>query len=63
MTQTAADWASKTEQALLDQALQLAPVHGWTRRTATLAGKALGMSAGETELLILKEFLLSLIHI
>jgi len=52
MTETAADWASKTEQALLDEALKLAPAHGWTHRTAKLAGKALGMSPGETELLI-----------
>lgn len=46
------DWASETEQALLDQALKIAPVHGWTQRTAKLAGKALGMSPGETELLL-----------
>jgi len=52
MTTAAQEWAETTEQALLDEALKLAPVHGWTRRTATLAGKALGMSAGETELLI-----------
>lgn len=52
MTTPAQEWAETTEQALLDEALTLAPVHGWTRRTATLAGKALGMSAGETELLI-----------
>ena len=52
MTTAAQDWAAKTEQQLLDEALTLAPVHGWTRRTAKLAGKALGMSAAETELLI-----------
>jgi len=52
MTTAAQDWAQATEQALLDKALELAPVHGWTRRTATLAGEALGMSRGETELLI-----------
>lgn len=52
MTTAAQDWAETTEQALLDEALKLAPVHGWTQRTATLAGAALGMSAGETELLI-----------
>ena len=49
---TAQDWAATTEQQLLDQALMLAPAHGWTRRTATLAGKALGMSAAETELIL-----------
>jgi len=46
------DWAETAEQALLDAALTLAPCHGWTMRTAILAGKTLGMSAGETELLI-----------
>lgn len=46
------DWASTTEQALLDESLKLAPIHGWTQRTVTLAGKALGLSQGETELLI-----------
>ena len=51
-TTRAQDWAETTEQALLDAALTLAPVHGWTRRMAILAGKTLGMSAGETELLI-----------
>lgn len=52
MTTAAQKWAEATEQALLDEALKLAPVHGWTRRTVALAGKALGMSQGETELLI-----------
>lgn len=52
MTTAAQQWAETTEQALLDEALRLAPVHGWTRRTATLAGKAVDMSQGETELLI-----------
>jgi len=52
MTTAAQDWATATEQLLLDEALKIAPVHGWTQRTAVLAGKALGMSAAETELLI-----------
>ncbi|MFZ5717912.1 MAG: COQ9 family protein [Pseudomonadota bacterium] len=52
MTTAAQEWAEATEQALLDEALKLAPVHGWTWRTARLAGRALGMSDGETELLI-----------
>ena len=51
-TTRAQDWAETTEQALLDAGLTLAPIHGWTRRMAVLAGKTLGMSAGETELLI-----------
>jgi len=52
MTTAAQQWAETTEQALLDETLKLAPVHGWTRRTSILAGQALGMSQGETELLI-----------
>ena len=52
MTTAAQDWAATTEQQLLDEALKLAPVHGWTHRTTTLAGKALGMSPAETELLL-----------
>lgn len=52
MTTAAQQWAETTEQALLDEALKLAPIHGWTRRTTVLAGEALGMSTGETELLI-----------
>ncbi|PZQ59765.1 MAG: COQ9 family protein [Phenylobacterium zucineum] len=52
MTTPAQEWAEKAEQQLLDEALKLAPAHGWTWRTARLAGQALGYSAGETELLI-----------
>ena len=52
MTTSAQQWAESTEQALLDETLKLAPIHGWTRRTTVLAGQALGMSAGETELLL-----------
>jgi ubiquinone biosynthesis protein COQ9 len=52
MTTPAQEWAEKAEQQLLDEALKLAPVHGWTWRTAKLAGEALGFSSGETELLI-----------
>ncbi len=51
MTQAQA-WAEETESAVLDAALKLSPVHGWTRKTATLAGEACGMGAGETELLL-----------
>src|SRR5436190_6879032 len=47
-----ADWAEATEQLVLDQALKLVPQEGWTRRMAILAGKAAGLSAGETELLL-----------
>ena len=52
MTETAAEWAAATEQALLDEALKLAPIHGWTGRMARLAGEAHGLSAAETELMI-----------
>src|SRR3990167_9453660 len=52
MTTDAQQWAQDTEQALLDEALRLAPAHGWTRRTVALAGKARDMSEGETGLLL-----------
>jgi ubiquinone biosynthesis protein COQ9 len=52
MTTAAQDWAESTEQALLDEALKLAPIHGWTWRATRLAGQALGLSLGETELLV-----------
>ncbi|WP_337185716.1 COQ9 family protein [Phenylobacterium sp.] len=52
MTTPAQAWAEAAEQRLLDEALRLAPVHGWTDRTVGLAGKALGMSEGETRLLL-----------
>ena len=51
MTQ-AADWAAETEQRLLDEMLKLAPVHGWTWKAVKLGGQAIGLSAGETELLV-----------
>jgi ubiquinone biosynthesis protein COQ9 len=46
------DWADITEQRVLDAALTIAPHEGWTSRLATMAGKACGLSAGETELLL-----------
>lgn len=46
------DWAEATEQRVLDEALRLAPAEGWTRRMAMRAGRAAGLSDGETELLI-----------
>src|SRR6478609_4400036 len=48
----AADWASTTEQQVLDAALKIAPQEGWTSRLATMAGESCGLSAGETELLL-----------
>jgi len=46
------DWATTTEQQVLDHALKLVPHQGWTWRMAKLAGKAVGLSEGETELLL-----------
>jgi len=46
------DWASRTEARLLAEALTLAPELGWTWRLAIAAGAALGMTRGETELLV-----------
>jgi ubiquinone biosynthesis protein COQ9 len=46
------DWAATTEQQVLDAALEIVPHEGWTSRLATMAGKACGLSAGETELLL-----------
>lgn len=52
MTTDAEAWAQATEAALLTAAIPLVPAHGWTWRAARLAGAALGMSAGEVELLV-----------
>lgn len=46
------DWAETTEQAVLDQALALAPSMGWSWPMARAAGKAAGLTLGETELLL-----------
>ena len=46
------DWASETEQQVLDAALKLAPAQGWTQAMAIAAGAAVGLSPGETELLL-----------
>ena len=46
------DWAATTEQQILDAALKIAPHEGWSARMAAMAGKACGLSAGETELLL-----------
>jgi ubiquinone biosynthesis protein COQ9 len=48
----AQQWAEETEQRLLDEALKLAPIHGWTARTVSLSGRALGMTDGEVGLLL-----------
>jgi ubiquinone biosynthesis protein COQ9 len=45
-------WTREAEDALLEQAIRLAPLEGWTSRVARLAGRAAGFSEGETELLL-----------
>jgi ubiquinone biosynthesis protein COQ9 len=46
------DWSQDSEQRLLEQAIRLAPLEGWTGRMTRLAGQAAGFSEGETELLL-----------
>jgi ubiquinone biosynthesis protein COQ9 len=51
MTETT-DWAQTTEQQVLDHALRLATREGWTRPVVLAAGRAAGLSPGETDLLL-----------
>jgi ubiquinone biosynthesis protein COQ9 len=51
-TQDASDWAGDAEQRLLDEALILAPLQGWTWPMVHAAGRAIGLSDPETELLV-----------
>ena len=46
------DWASETEARLLDAALPLAPEMGWNAALVSRAGREIGLSLGETELLL-----------
>ena len=46
------DWATQAEQDLLAAMLATAPREGWTWRAVKLAGRTLGFSDGETELLV-----------
>ncbi|HEY3695706.1 COQ9 family protein [Phenylobacterium sp.] len=46
------DWASDAEQRVLTAALPLIAAKGWSRAVALEAGRAAGLSAGETELLL-----------
>ena len=46
------DWASETEARLLDAALPLAPQMGWNAALVSRAGREIGLSLGETELLL-----------
>jgi ubiquinone biosynthesis protein COQ9 len=50
MTETD-DWASRTEQAVLDAALLLIPRLGWSGRLMTAAGARAGLSPADVELL------------
>jgi ubiquinone biosynthesis protein COQ9 len=55
MTDTAAppeDWADKTEQRVLDEAVRLAPRLGWNAGMARAAAVAAGLNAGEAQLLL-----------
>ena len=46
------DWAEATEQQVLDAALKITATQGWTWPAVRAAGKAAGLSAAETELLL-----------
>jgi len=46
------DWASETEQKVLDEALRLIPTRGWSRDTVVAAAAAAGLSAADAELLL-----------
>src|SRR3954468_17039617 len=48
----APDWAETTAQRVLDAALPLVGAQGWTWPMALAAGRACGLSQGETELLL-----------
>lgn len=47
-----ADWTRTAEQQVLDQAIRIAPLEGWTTRMTGMAGRAAGFSDGETQLLL-----------
>jgi ubiquinone biosynthesis protein COQ9 len=46
------DWAAETEARILDEALPLSVHMGWTRPMTLAAGRKVGLSAGETDLLL-----------
>jgi ubiquinone biosynthesis protein COQ9 len=48
----AGDWADRMEQAVLDAAIQRAPVFGWNSRLVRAACEAEGLSRGDEELLL-----------
>jgi ubiquinone biosynthesis protein COQ9 len=51
-SETASDWADETEQRLLDAALPLVGDLGWSDRLVWAAGKAVGLTRPEAELLL-----------
>lgn len=51
-TSQALDWAGRTEQAVLDEALARAPRLGWNSRLARESVAAAGLSRGDGELLL-----------
>lgn len=46
------DWASETEQRVLDEAIRLIPTQGWNRAVVVAAAKAAGLSEPEADLLL-----------
>ncbi len=46
------DWADAAEARLLDAALSIAPLHGWTMRTLDLAARQAGLSEADAALLL-----------
>lgn len=57
MTETAetapkGDWADRTEQAVLDAAIERAPALGWNARLTRAACEACGLTLGDQELLL-----------
>ena len=49
---TDADWIAAAEDRMLEAAIRLAPVEGWTLHLVARAGREAGFSEGETELLL-----------
>jgi ubiquinone biosynthesis protein COQ9 len=46
------DWAVRTEQLVLDKALELIPSRGWSRAMTLAAARAAGLSAADCDLLL-----------
>lgn len=49
---TSTDWASETEQRVLDEALRRVASTGWSRPTVLAAARAVGLSEPEADLLL-----------